>query len=151
MMPAHILRKTFHFFLAILLTAFVFTSCGGKDDADEDDEDTEETEAVGREDLRKGKAAYEIKDYKTAAMSFAPAAQDDNAEGMYLLGKCYQEGTGVERDSDKAEKWMKKAADQEYSGTKAVMDAFPDRSAATDAAVPVGFSGGDRTIVLPVE
>lgn len=35
MMPAHILRKTFHFFLAIILTAFVFTACGGKDNAND--------------------------------------------------------------------------------------------------------------------
>ena len=47
MMPAHILRKAFLFFLAIILTAFVFTACGGKDDADEDDEDTKKTEAKG--------------------------------------------------------------------------------------------------------
>ena len=145
MSPARLLRKSFVFFLAFLLTAFVFAACGGKDDADE--EDTKKTEAKGREDLRKGKAAYEIGKYDEAAMSFALAAQDGNAEAMYLLGKCYQDGTGVERDYAKAEQWMKKASDRGYSGTKAAMDAFPDRSAA--AADAVGFSGGDRTISLP--
>ena len=148
-MPAHILRKTFHFFLAIVLTAFVFTACGGKDDED-DEKDTKKTEARGREDLRKGKAAYNIGDYHEAAMSFSLAAEDGNAEAMYLLGKCYQDGTGVERNIGKAEQWMKKAADRGYSGPKAAMDAFPDRSIATaDAAVDAGFSGGDRTISLP--
>ena len=145
MSPVRFLRKTFLFFLAFLLTAFVFTACGGKDDADE--EDTKKTETRGREDLRKGKAAYEIGKYDEAAMSFALAAQDGNAEAMYLLGKCYQDGTGVERNIDKAEQWMKKAADRGYIEAKAAMEAFPDRSiAAADAA---GFSGGDRTISLP--
>ena len=147
MLSVRFLRKTFHFFLAIFLTAFVFTPCGGKDDADEDDEkDTKKTEARGKDNLLKGKAAYEIEDYHAAAMSFSLAAQDGNAEAMYLLGKCYQEGTGVERDSDKAEQWMKKAADQGYSGAKAARDTFPYNRA--EAAAALGFSGGDRTISL---
>ena len=133
MTPARILRKTFLFILAILVTAFVFTACGGKDDAD--DEDAKKTEAKGREDLRKGKAAYEIGKYDEAAMSFSLAAQDGNAEAMYLLGKCYQEGTGVERNTDKAEQWMKEAADHGYSGAK-------------DALVSLSLPAG-RTISLP--
>ena len=114
MSPARILRKAFVFSLAILLTAAVFAACGEKND-ETDDKDTKKTETAGMEDLRKGKAAYEIEDYHAAAMSFSLAAQDGNAEAQFLLGKCYLDGTGVEQDFNKAEKWLKKAADQGHA------------------------------------
>jgi len=114
MSPARILRKAFVFSLVIILTAAVFTGCGKKNDETED-KDTKKTETAGMEDLRKGKAAYEIEDYHAAAMSFSLAAQDGNAEAQFLLGKCYMDGTGVEQDFNKAEKWLKKAADQGHA------------------------------------
>ena len=119
MMPARILRKSFVFFLAIILTAFVFAACG------------EKTEARGREDLRKGKAAYEIGKYDEATMSFSLAAQDGSAEAMYLLGRCYQDGTGVERDIDKAEQWMKKAAEQGHAEAKLFLASIDKAFSAT--------------------
>jgi len=114
MTSARLFRKWFAFSLAILLTAATFTACGKKDDGTED-KDTKKTEAVGLEDLRKGKAAYEIGKYDEAAMSFSLAAQDGNAEAQFLLGKCYQDGTGVEQDFGKAAQWFKKAADQDHT------------------------------------
>ena len=147
MMPARILlRKSFLFLLAFLLTAFVFAACGDKEN-DADEKDTKKTEVKGKDNLLKGKAAYEIEDYHEAALSFALAAQEGNAEAMYLLGKCYQEGTGVERNIDKAEKWFKMAADQGHAEAKAARDTFPDNRA--EAAAALGFSGGDKTISLP--
>ena len=116
MSPARLFRRTFLFSLVILLTAFMFAACGDKTDSGS--EDTKKTEAAGMEDLRKGKAAYEIGKYDEAAMSFSLAAQDGSAEAMYLLGRCYQDGTGVERDINKAEQWMKKAAEQGHAEAK---------------------------------
>ena len=123
MMPARILRKPFLFILAFLLTSFVFTACGDKEN-DVDEKDTKKTEVKGKDNLLKGKAAYEIEDYHEAALSFALAAQEGNAEAMYLLGKCYREGTGVERNIDKAEKWMKEAADQGHAEAKAFLKRY---------------------------
>ena len=127
MSSIHILRKAFVFSLAILLTAAVFTGCGEKNEKTED-KDTKKTETAGMEDLRKGKAAYEIEDYHAAAMSFSLAAQDGNAEAQFLLGKCYLDGTGVEQNFDKAMKWLKMAVDQGVAEAKTIISDYNTRS-----------------------
>ena len=141
MMPAHILRKSFLFFLAILLTAFVFTACGEKDDDPDDEPDEKVTRrskrvadvdsdlaTVGRprenridygrekggEDLRKGKAAYNIRKYDEAAMSFSLSSEQGNAEAMYRLGKCYWDGIGVEWNVEKAISYFRNAEKAGY-------------------------------------
>lgn len=85
--------------LIVFLTTAFFTGCGKK----------------GEEDLRKGKAAYEIKDYKAAAMSFSLAALDGNAEAQYMLAECYELGEGVEEDENESVRWLRKAAEQGYA------------------------------------
>ena len=135
MSPARILRKPFLFFLAILLTAFVFTACGKKAEsggapdgksAKSSDGDTDVdvgyplvntkdyTKEKGGEELRKGKAAYNIGKYDEAAMSFSLAVEDGNAEAMYRLGKCFLDGTGVERNVEKAVLHFRKAEKAGY-------------------------------------
>ena len=109
--------KTFAGILAISLLAFTFAGCGKKGEETEEEtgkKATKQTEEKGAEDLRKGKAAYEIRDYKTAAMCFSLAAQDGNAEAQYRLGRCYWDGKGVDKNLDEYERWIRKAAEQGF-------------------------------------
>ena len=106
MSSAKILRGAFVGLLAVLPAVFVFTGCGqGKNSARK----AEETLIRSEEELLKGKAAYNIKDYKAAVMSFSLAAELGNPEAMYRLGKCFLDGTGVEKDTAEAIAFFRKA------------------------------------------
>ena len=96
--------------LAILLTATVFPAYGKSQNSGDD--------------LRKGKAAYEIKNYKTAVKSFSLAAQAGSAEAQFMLGICYLDGKGVEQDFEKGLECMKKAAEKGHVKAKAAMASF---------------------------
>jgi TPR repeat protein len=40
------------------------------------------------------------------------AAENGNADAMFQLSKCYQSGDGIAKDTDKAEEWLRKAAER---------------------------------------
>ena len=44
---------------------------------------------------------------------FTKAAQNDNADAQYQLGKCYLKGKGITADAKKAASWFKKAVNNE--------------------------------------
>ena len=130
-------RKTAAIAFAFLLTAALFTGCGGE-------------EEKGNGNVIKGKEAYAGKDYKTAAMIFALAAQEGDAEGQYLLGRCYWDGKGVEEDEDEAFKWIRKSADQGFAKAQFVLAGAPveetpeERNALYKKAVPGLRKAADR-------
>jgi TPR repeat protein len=41
------------------------------------------------------------------------AANEGHAQGQYILGRCYIEGVGVERDVKEAERWLLAAAEND--------------------------------------
>ena len=128
MSSVRILRRSFFFSVAILLASFTFAGCGDSGGKAKRSVDIDEDEPVGRlrenekdyaraeggEELIKGKAAFEIGKYDEAAMDFSIAVQQGNAEAMYRLGKCFVDGTGVERDVKKAVPLFRDAAKAGY-------------------------------------
>ena len=56
--------------------------------------------------------AYKRKDYKTAYQLILPLAKKGYSKAQYSLGMMYEKGKGVNKDSDRAKKWFKYAADQ---------------------------------------
>ena len=121
--------------LTILLSAFVFTACGEKDEpgggsggksAKSSDDDPvvdvgrplvntkDYTKEKGGEDLLNGKADYDIMHYDTAATYFSRAVQQGNPEAMFWLGKCFLDGTGVPEDAEKAVSYFRNAEEAGY-------------------------------------
>lgn len=89
-------RKNLIVALSLFLVAVALTACGKK----------------GQEDYEKGKALYTGQDYKTAVTHFALAADKGHDEAQCMIGKCYQEGKGVQKDTKEAVKWFQQAAAQ---------------------------------------
>src|SRR6185437_15800497 len=46
------------------------------------------------------------------------AAEQGDARAQYKLGNCYQIGTGVEKNEQKAVEWYQKATKQGYAGAQ---------------------------------
>lgn len=63
-------------------------------------------------------AAYRVADYTTAYREFLPLAEKGMAAAQYKLGLMYENGRGVPKDLDQAEKWYALAADQGYSSAQ---------------------------------
>jgi len=63
-------------------------------------------------------AAYRVADYQTAYREFLPLAEKGMAAAQYKLGLMYENGRGVAKDLDQAEKWYGLAADQGYSSAQ---------------------------------
>ena len=57
-------------------------------------------------------AAYERRDYATAAREWRPLAEQGDAEAQYFLGLMYRNGQGVPQDYAEAVQWYRKAAEQ---------------------------------------
>ena len=62
--------------------------------------------------LEKGNTTFEAQKYESAVQYYTQAAERGNAEAQYKLGCCYETGTGVEQDLNKAEFWIRQSADQ---------------------------------------
>jgi TPR repeat protein len=58
----------------------------------------------------------EAKEFRQAAKYFERAAKQNNPDAQFELGLCYQNGSGVERNIEKADIWMQKAAKQKHTG-----------------------------------
>jgi hypothetical protein len=61
-----------------------------------------------------GKAAYERRDYTTAAQKFRPSAQAGHAAAQNMLGRIYENGRGLPQNYDEAAQWYRRAAEQGY-------------------------------------
>ncbi len=61
----------------------------------------------------KGKRAYDSGNYKGAAKMFRKAANQNNVEGQYWLGRMYKEGLGVPQYYEQAIWWLRKAHQEE--------------------------------------
>ena len=55
------------------------------------------------------------KDYVEAVERYRKAAEQNDAQSQYNLGRCYIFGQGVAKDEAEAVKWYRKAADQNYA------------------------------------
>lgn len=42
------------------------------------------------------------------------AADKDNMDAQYMLGKCYELGIGVDKNEEEAEKWIRKAGEKAF-------------------------------------
>ena len=60
------------------------------------------------------RAAVKVRDYKRAAQILAPIAESGMPEAQYQLAGLYRSGRGVEKDHERAFKWLKKASLQEH-------------------------------------
>ena len=63
-------------------------------------------------------AAYDRKDYVTAAKLMRVAADQGNALAQFNLGFMYEQGQGVTQDYKEAVKWYRLSADQGYASAQ---------------------------------
>lgn len=64
--------------------------------------------------FNRGVALMKNEEFADAVRAFRIAAEKGNAKAQLLLGACYYNGKGVERDVDEAVRWTRKAAEQGY-------------------------------------
>ena len=93
----------FGFLIAAALILMFLGSCFGK-------ENSPEYRYKIMKSYEDGMKAYAEQDYPVAVESFAFAAERGYTKAEFQLGKCYYEGTGVEKDDAKAIEWLRRAA-----------------------------------------
>ena len=106
-------RSIFLAAVAVFLAGAISTGCGKSE------------EAILAE-LNAGNAAFDAKDYETAAKHFESAGKHGNAEAQYKLGECYATGNGVEASASEAVKWYRKAAEQGHAEAQYQMGRWYD-------------------------
>jgi TPR repeat protein len=89
------------FVLMVLAVSFFLSACGGDTVADKE-------QAV----LKQAQAAYQRKDYATAAEGFRILADRGNARAQFFLAEMYVSGSGVKQDYAQALKLARAAAEQ---------------------------------------
>ena len=95
---------------AAFFAGFLGHSHASGDSATRVDADAESKRA--EKFLEKGNTTFEAQKYESAVQYYTRAAEMGNAEAQYKLGCCYETGTGVEQDLNKAEFWFRQSADQ---------------------------------------
>ena len=65
--------------------------------------------------FNRGVALMKNEEFADAVRAFRIAAERGMPEAQLLLGACYYNGKGVERDVDEAVRWTRKAAEQGYA------------------------------------
>ena len=65
--------------------------------------------------IEDGIAAYQAREFETAAGFWRAAAEAGDSLGQYYMGFLYEQGQGVERDSNEAIRWYILAGDQGYA------------------------------------
>lgn len=65
--------------------------------------------------LQQAWEAYNIGQYKKAVSLLQPLAMDGNPRAQVILGRCYENGTGVPQDMAVAAKWYQLAAEKNDS------------------------------------
>jgi len=63
-------------------------------------------------------------DYSEAAKWLSKAAEAGDKDGMYYLGKAYENGNGAERDQDKAREWYERASRLGHKKAKKALARF---------------------------
>ena len=91
------------FLIAAALILMFLGSCFGK-------EKSPEYRYKIMKSYEDGMRAYAEQDYLAAVESFAFAAERGHTKAQFQLGKCYYEGTGVEKDDAKAIEWLRRVA-----------------------------------------
>lgn len=71
-----------------------------------------------------GQARFSGGDYKGAYEVWLPLAEKGQARAQYSLGVLFQQGLGVEQDSQEAERWFARAAEQGYAPAAAALRAL---------------------------
>lgn len=66
------------------------------------------------EQLARGMAAFNARDYREAFRTLKPLAEQDMIEAGYYVGVMYDTGKGVSRNDAEAFRWYRKAAEQGY-------------------------------------
>ncbi len=93
----------FGFLIAAALILMFLGSCFGK-------EKSPEYRYRIMKSYEEGMKAYAEQDYPAAVESFKFAAEKGHTKARFQLGKCYYEGTGVEKDDAKAVEWLRRAS-----------------------------------------
>lgn len=71
--------------------------------------------------LNKAWTAYNIGRYKETVRMVQPLANEGNPRAQVILGKCYENGLGVEQDLAVAAQWFQLAAEQNYSEAQVLL------------------------------
>jgi len=79
------------------------------------EEEVEKTTKDGKIFFQLGKLYYKKKDYTHALKWFKKAAEQNNLEAMYLVGKIYYNYKYKKQNIDKAVQWFKKAAKDNHT------------------------------------
>lgn len=77
----------------------------------------------GEEELKKGIAAAEAKNYTEALKWYRLAANKENTVAMHNIGAMYYNGEGIDFDDVEAIKWFQKAADKGFEPSKKTLAA----------------------------
>jgi len=104
----------FGFFIVAALILMFLGACFGK-------ENSPEYRYRILKSYEDGMRAYAEQDYPAAVKSFAFAAERGHTKAQFQLGKCYYDGTGVEKDDAKAIEWLRLAAYGD-PGTKELLE-----------------------------
>jgi len=129
----------FGFFIVGALILMFLGACFGK-------ENSPEYRYRIRKSYEDGMKAYAGQDYPAAVESFAFAAERGHTEARYQLGKCYYEGTGVEKDEAKAVEWLRLAAYGD-PGAKELLERVEQEMLIRSAAQPhAGAQPGTTTV-----
>lgn len=65
--------------------------------------------------------AYNIGNYKKTLQLIQPLANEGNPRAQTMLGRCYENGLGVEQDMAVAAQWFQLAAEQNYSEAQVLL------------------------------
>lgn len=84
-----------------------------------------------------GLAAYNKRDYGQAATNWRSAARNGHAEAQFNLGYMYQNGQGLERSTEQAIFWFKRASAQEHVEAKAALERLEPYDVREDPKVEV--------------
>ncbi|MBO4502601.1 MAG: sel1 repeat family protein [Candidatus Methanomethylophilus sp.] len=66
----------------------------------------------------------EILEDQTPFATFEKSARAGNAQSMYIVGRYYEDGIGIEKDLNKAKEWYRKAKKRGNSAAKRALEAL---------------------------
>lgn len=101
-----------HFFLCGLILFFIFSShCSYAYEISPADEKI----------LTEAWTAYNIGDYRKTLNLIQPLANAGDPRAQTILGRCYENGLGVQQDMAVAAQWFQLAAEQNYSEAQVLL------------------------------
>lgn len=71
--------------------------------------------------LNEAWTAYNIGNYKKTLQIVQPLASNGNPRAQTILGRCYENGLGVEQDAAVAAQWFQLAAEQNYAEAQVLL------------------------------